>query len=476
MIKFGTDGWRDLMCDRFTIGPVRLVVQAIADHVRQRGGEDRGVVVGYDARFFSDRFAAEAVEVLAANGIRVFAASRDLPTPVTAYAVRQQGAFGAVMFTASHNPPEYNGIKFIPEYAGPASPAITAEIEAFLARRLAERGEEGKPPGPARESLVREIDPLPAYFAHLAELVDREAIASSGLTLVVDPMFASGRGLLQAFFGEACRLETLHDRRDPLFGGRMPDPQEANLAELRQRVAALPNALGLATDGDADRFGVVDGDGTFLSPNEVIALLLAHLLQSRNWRGTVARTVATTHLVDAIAADYGAETAETPVGFKYLAEMMRTRPVILAGEESGGLSIRGHIPEKDGLLACALAAEMRALTGRPLGETLRELRARYGGYYSKRLDLHLPDEERDRLLRSFAAEPPRRALGREVTEVRRLDGVKCLLADGAWFLLRPSGTEALVRAYVEAPSESERDDLAAWVGETVTAARDRAVC
>ncbi|NLG83636.1 MAG: phosphoglucomutase/phosphomannomutase family protein [Firmicutes bacterium] len=469
-IKFGTDGWRALMCDEFTLGPVRRVVQAIADYVRRHGGEERGLVVGYDARFFSDRFAEEASRVLLANGIRVFTLPRDLPTPVVAFAVKHRGAFGAIMFTASHNPPEYNGIKFIPAYAGPATPEITGEIEALLAAQNGEIPPPGKPEG---SHLLVSYDPVPAYLAHLAGLVDREAIARSGLRLVVDPMFGSGRGLLDRFLGEDGRVETIHDRRDPLFGGMMPDPQEANLAELRARVTAVPNSLGLATDGDADRFGIVDADGTYLTPNQVIALLLFHLVRGRGWKGVAVRTVATTHLIDRIAAAWGLSTVETPVGFKYIGEIMRTRPVVIGGEESGGLSIRGHIPEKDGLLACALAAEMRAMSGRPLVATLAELYREYGGAYTRRLDLHLDQEEKERLMRSFLDDPPTRVLGQEVVEVRRIDGVKCLLASGAWFLLRPSGTESLVRVYVEAPELDERNRLVTWLEEVIAAERNK---
>ena len=476
MIKFGTDGWRAIMCDQFNVGPVRQVVQAIADHVHKHGGEERGLVVGYDARFFSDRFALEAAGVLAANGIKVFTLSRDLPTPVVAYAVQQQKAFGAVMFTASHNPPEYNGIKFIPEYAGPASPVITAEIEAYLAQRQLGDGILPVQAGGTGCGLGVAIDPLPDYLEHLATLVNRQAIADAGLTIIYDPMYASGRGLPEQLLGGFCRFEEIHERRDPLFGGMMPDPQSKNLDELRARVLAVPNAIGLATDGDADRFGIIDSDGTYLTPNQVLALLLVHLIRTRHWHGVAARTVATTHLVDRIGLDYGVETIETPVGFKYIGELMRTKPVIIGGEESGGLSIRGHIPEKDGILACALAAEMRAMTGQPLTATLAELRRVYGGFYTRRLDLHLPAEDKDQVMRSFVGDPPARILGHEVAEIRRLDGIKCLLENGSWILLRPSGTEALVRAYVEAPSEQELDALAGWLSEAIEARRDRAAC
>lgn len=478
MIKFGTDGWRAVMCDQFNLGPVRQVVQAIADHVVKHGGQGRGLVVGYDSRFFSDRFAEEAAAVLAGNGIKVLAMPRDLPTPVVAFAVRNEGAFGAIVFTASHNPPEYNGIKFIPEYAGPASPVITAEIEGFLAQRLAADAPiKVLPRDEAAECGLRvEIDPIPAYLEHLGRIIDRDRIASAGLALVVDPMYGTSRGLFEEFFAGVCRVEVLHGRRDPLFGGRMPDPQQDNLLELAERVRSLPNAVGLATDGDADRFGIIDRDGSFLAPNQVIPLLLVHLLETRRWTGAAARTVATTHLIDRVAAGYGVETLETPVGFKYLGELMRTREVIIAGEESGGLSIRGHLPEKDGVLACALMAEMMATTGRPFRDSLADLHKKFGGAYSRRLDLHMEVEEIGKTLKTFAEDPPQRVLDRRLVEVRRIDGVKCLLDDGSWFLIRPSGTEPLIRAYCEAPGEEGLRDLVRWLQEALRPKQDRRSC
>ena len=356
VIKFGTDGWRDLMYDRFNLPNVRLVVQAIADYTLAHNGQERGVVVGYDARFFSDFFATEAAAVLTANGIKVFLGERDLPTPVVAFAVKQQQAFGAIMFTASHNPPEYNGIKFIPEYAGPASLEITKEIEANLAKLA-----EGQKPVllTANNSLLVKLDPTQDYLSRLHELVDTEAISKAGLEIYVDPMYGSGRGFLSKLLSE-CRVTEIHGQRDPLFGGFLPDPQGKYLGELMALVRKGNNALGLATDGDADRFGIVDSDGTFLTPNQVITLLLFHLIKVRGYTGVVARSVSTTHMIDRLGELYGVKTLETPVGFKYIGELMRTKSVIIGGEESGGLSIQGHLPEKDGVLAGALIAEMRA--------------------------------------------------------------------------------------------------------------------
>ncbi|HHU50490.1 MAG TPA: phosphoglucomutase/phosphomannomutase family protein, partial [Firmicutes bacterium] len=312
-IKFGTDGWRDLMYDRFNLANVSRVVEAIAAYTIDRGGADRGVVVGYDARFFSDFFAAKASELLQAAGIKTYTFDRDLPTPVVAYSVKKYKAFGAVMFTASHNPPAYNGIKFIPEYAGPATPDITSAIEAFI---------------PAEASSVKErlqsgqtIDPIPSYLEEIQKLVDVRAIIESGLEVGYDPMYGTGRGILDALLGR--QVKVFHNRRDPLFGGEMPDPQREFLIDLITWVQERRNRIGLATDGDADRFGFVDDEGVYLTPNQILPLVLYHLAKNKGLKGVVGRSVATTHLLDALAAELGFATVETPVGFKYLGELMR---------------------------------------------------------------------------------------------------------------------------------------------------------
>lgn len=461
-IKFGTDGWRDLMYDRFNLPNVRRVVRAIAQYTKDHRGAERGIVVGYDARFFSDLFARETAQILQDEGIKAFLGVRDFPTPVIAFAVQHYGAFGAIMFTASHNPSEYNGIKFIPEYAGPASPDITRAIEAKLDVILAEGTAEpaaaaGNAPL-AESDRLRLIDPTAEYLAQLSKLVDVQAIRQSGLRVIVDPLYATGRGFLPSLLAD-CPVEEIHNWRDPLFGGSMPDPQDKFLSELKARVRSSPNTIGLATDGDADRFGIVDCDGSYLTPNQVISLVMYHLIKSRGYQGVVARSVATTHLLDKLGAAYGVEVIETPVGFKYIGELMRSRPVIVGGEESGGLSVRGHIPEKDGILACALMAEMVAVTKQPLGATLNQIYDQVGHFLTRRIDLHLSEAAKTAILERCRTAPPERIGALKVGEVRTIDGFKFVLEDGSWFLIRPSGTEALIRVYFEAGSARALDAL-----------------
>jgi len=454
-IKFGTDGWRDLMYDRFNLPNVLRVVRAVARYVIDHRGQERGVVVGYDARFFSDFFAREAARMFSANGIKAYIGERDYPTPVIAFAVKQLNAFGAVMFTASHNPPEYNGIKFIPEYAGPAMPEITGEIEANLA------GETNfeKTPVSGDNSLLVNINPTEAYLGQLRALVDTDRIIQAGLNIYIDPMYASGRGFLRQLLAGSAPTE-IHGRKDPLFNGAMPDPQEKLLGDLKTRVSGVPNSIGLATDGDADRFGIIDSDGSYLTPNQVITLLLDHLIKNKGMRGVAVRTVATTHMIDRLAELYGVKVIETPVGFKYIGEMMRTGPVIIGGEESGGLSVAGHLPEKDGILACALMAELRAVSGVPLMETLKEVQSRIGNFFTQRIDLRLSDEAKAKALLNLKMNPPARVGGKAVVETRTVDGFKFILADGSWFLARPSGTEPLIRIYFEAHSRRELEEMA----------------
>mgnify|MGYP001360784698 CR=1 FL=1 len=461
-IKFGTDGWRDLMYDRFNLPNVLRVVEAIALYTKDNHGEDRGIVVGYDARFFSDFFAKKAAEALTAHGIKVYFGGRDFPTPVVAFAVTQYRAFGAIMFTASHNPPEYNGIKFIPEYAGPASLEITRAIEGKLNSGL-RAGNVSKQPNP---QLITEFDPTEAYLKQLRKLIDVDAIKKAGINLVIDPMYATGRGFLSGLFDEYLVTE-IHNRRDPLFGGAMPDPQGKFLMELRDLVQSKEKSIGLATDGDADRFGIVDSDGSYLNANQVISLLMWHLITNRGLKGVAARTVATTHMADSLGKLYGVEVIETPVGFKYIGEIMRTKSVVIGGEESGGLSIQGHLPEKDGILACALIAELRAVTGKPLQAILADLYAKVGQFFTRRLDIHLEESAKTAILEKCRTTSLERIGNPKIAEIRKIDGFKYILENGSWFLIRPSGTEPLIRIYFEANSEGALEELVVNVQQLV---------
>lgn len=453
-IKFGTDGWRAIMAREFTFDNVKIVTQAIARYILAHGMAERGVVIGYDNRFLSEHFAGAAGEVLAGNGIPVFITNRATPTPATAFAVKHRGAAGAVMLTASHNPPEYNGIKFIPEYAGPALPYITDELERYV-NELAETGTykeldlaKGKEKG-----LVHYIDPFEDYVAHLKTVVDMDGIRQAGLQVVVDPMFGAGIGYLDRVLMDAgCRVEVIHGYRDALFGGSMPEPSAKVLTELRERVVAGGAHLGLAMDGDADRFGIIDRDGSYINANQVLYLLYRHLIKNRGIKGPVARSVATTHMLDKIAAAHGLAVDETPVGFKYIGESMMKKGSVLGGEESGGLSITGHIPEKDGILAAVLIAELVAAEKKSLGEILADLDREYGALLSERLDIHCTQEIKERVLADLQELAPPEIAGLAVNKVNAIDGKKIVLADGSWLLIRASGTEPLFRIYVETDS------------------------
>lgn len=456
------------MAEDFTFSGVRKVAAAIACHVNAHGGAQQGIVVGYDTRFLSDRFADAAATVLLNKGIRVLRTIRDTPTPVVAHAVRDTGAFGAIMITASHNPPEYNGIKFIPEYAGPASPEITTEIEGFL-NDVEGDGDSGAgdcagdckgapaPAAPSANMQPETFDPSGPYLKHMHTLIDTAAIAKAGIPLFYDAMYSTGRGYLEALLNNA-NLTALHTTPDPLFGGGMPEPKEEFLSELTARVVDS-KGFGMATDGDADRFGIIDSNGAYITPNQLIALLLYYLVDYRGFKGAVARTVATTHLIDRIAGLYHLPVRETPVGFKYIGECMRKEQVIIGGEESGGLSILGHLPEKDGILACALAAEMRAVIGKPLTAILEDLVQKVGPVYSRRIDLHLDNERKNELIERIKNAPPTNPAGLVVLDVKTIDGVKLLLSRNSWVLMRPSGTEPLVRIYIESETPELLENL-----------------
>ncbi len=472
IVKFGTSGWRAVLCDDFTFENVRVVVQAVADHLKAAGLDDRGVLVAHDTRFMGPRFARVACEVLAGNGLRAFVADRDVPTPVVSFDILHHQRDGAINFTASHNPPEYNGVKFSPAWGGPALPETTRDIEVRANAGMA-RGEyrrleleEAMDAG-----LVARHDPRPAYLDRLRELVDFDRIGAAKLRLGLDPLFGTARGYLDHLLDEAgCELQVVHDYPDPLFGGRPPEPSEAHIPELLELVRRDPGIhLGLSTDGDADRFGIVDAGGRFLEPNYFLALLFDYLVRDRGFEGGAARSVATTHLLDAVARDLGRPIHETPVGFKFIGDLIRKGEVALGGEESAGLSIRGHVPEKDGILACCLAAEMVARRGRTLFEQLEELYARVGRTLTRRVNLHLSPSQEQTLAERLAAPPPSFA-GRGVTGTVTLDGHKLLLEGGAWLLVRKSGTEPVVRLYLEASDPNTLEALTEAGREWILAA------
>jgi alpha-D-glucose phosphate-specific phosphoglucomutase len=460
-IKFGTSGWRGVLAEDFTFPNARLVCQGIADYLKREGHSHQGVVIGYDTRFLSEAFAAAAAEVMAGNGIPGFFTHRDTPTPVVSFAIREGRRAGGINVTASHNPPEYNGIKFSPAQGGPAPTPVTDAIEGLIA---------GLQPGDVKlmplaegrnRGLVTDIDPRDAYFRHLKTLVDTEALGRAGLKVVVDVLYGTGRDYLDAFLKDAgVEVELLHGYRDPYFGGHRPEPSGEFLKPLSQAVRAQGAHLGLAVDADADRFGVMDAQGQYHEANQILALLLDHLIATRGWEGGVARSVATTHLIDRVAALYGRPVFETRVGFKYLGEYILTNQAVMVGEESEGFSMKHHLPEKDGILAGVLVAEMVALRGKGLPELLQELFARVGPVYNRRLNLSLAPEAKERLLKRLKT-PPKTFAGLKVTDHVTLDGHKYLLSDGGWVCFRPSGTEPVVRFYFEASSPEGLEKLEA---------------
>lgn len=452
-ITFGTSGWRAIIAEDFTFANVKIAVAAIAQHLQQTGEASKGVVVAGDYRFLSEEFMKITVQVLAGHGIKSFICPVGTPTPTVSFELIRRGAAGAINFTASHNPAQYQGLKFNGSDGGPAPVSVTLSLES-LAESIGAKG--GKVPetpyAQAEEKgLVIPIDPKEEYFKRIREYVQLDLLRKARMKIVVDLMHGNGTGYLDTLLQEAnVNLKVLHNNRDPLFGGHHPEPGAEELKEAVQSVRTWPAHMGLATDGDADRFGIIDSDGTYISPNEVLAILFDHLLATRDWKGCVVRTVATTHLIDAIAKAHDVPLRETPVGFKYIAEIMAKEPIIIGGEESGGLTVHGHVPEKDGILACLLMAEVVAQAGKNLSAVLKGLYQQYGGFFTDRLNLKLKDGLKEVMTAKLKENPPTDIAGQKVAEIVRKDGTKFILANGEWLMVRFSGTEPLMRCYMEA--------------------------
>jgi phosphomannomutase len=454
-IKFGTSGWRAIVADEFIVSNIRLAVAGIAAYVKTQP-EPHRVLVGRDPRFLGESFVAEAARVLQGAGVTPIVIPEAAPTPAIAYAVRELETSGAINFTASHNPPEYNGIKFSTHDGAPALPEVTKQIEAAIAGF----GDDFKI-GDTSKDPFDTADVKPAFLKRLTELVDLKAIAKSGIKVVYDPFWGAGRGYSSDLLREAgVKVETVHDYRDVLFGGHAPEPDDYLLGDAKAKMKEIGAALGIATDGDADRFGIVDGDGTFIQPNYVIALLFDYLVETRGWKNGVAKSVATTNLINALADYHKVELFETPVGFKYIGELIIADKIAIGGEESAGLTIRGHVPEKDGVLAGLLVAEMVAVRGKSLGVQLKELFAKVGSFYPVRENFRLTPELKAAFTEKIKTDPTELS-GRKVTKVVRTDGLKLILDDGSWVCYRLSGTEPVVRAYTEARNEQDMEALKA---------------
>jgi phosphoglucomutase len=455
-IRFGTSGWRAILADEFTVANIRLAVAGIAAYVKTEP-EPHRVLVGRDPRFLGDSFVNEAASVLAAAGVTPIVIPKPAPTPAIAHAVRQMKTSGAINFTASHNPPEYNGIKFSTHDGAPALPEVTKQIEAAIAKIGSSTIAKAAP----LENGFETADVKPAFLKRLAELVDLKAIAKSGIKVVFDPFWGAGRGYSCHLLREAgVTVETVHDYRDVLFGGHAPEPDDHLLDDTKLKMKEIGAKIGIATDGDADRFGIVDEDGKFIQPNYIIALLFDYLVETRGWRNGVAKSVATTNLINALAEQHKVPLFETPVGFKFIGELIIADKIAIGGEESAGLTIRGHVPEKDGIIAGLLVTEMVASRGKSLGTQLRELFGKLGSFYPVRENFRLTAESMAAFTEKLKADPSELS-GRKVASVVRTDGLKLILEDGSWVCYRLSGTEPVVRAYTEARSERDMESLSA---------------
>ena len=458
MIGFGTDGWRAVIADTFTFGNLRLISQAVADAIKEQheGSDPPSVVVGYDTRFLSDRFAIEVSRVLAGNGIIAWLTRTDAPTPAISYNVKHKQANAGIVITASHNPPRYNGFKLKASYGGSATAEQCALVEEELLRM--ERSARGPnmidyEQGLAQD-LIRRFDPSWDYYQHLSDLVNIDKISERELNIVADAMWGAGRGAFPTVLQRSrCKVSEIRSVLNPGFGGIHPEPILRYLNDLVAAVQRVQADVGLATDGDADRIGAIDARGNFVDPHHIFALALRHLVENKGERGAVVKTVSTTFMINNLCEKYDLPLYETPVGFNYIGDLMMSEDVLIGGEESGGISIRGHIPEGDGILMGLLLLEIMAEAGAPLHEIIVDLQEKFGPAHYGRIDARLTKQlpKRD-VVQRLSNSAPASLIGETVDRVDTTDGVKFYLADHSWLLIRPSGTEPVLRVYAEAHS------------------------
>jgi len=457
MIKFGTSGWRAVMGEEFTFQNVRIVVQAIANHLKRKFPQSNiSVIVNYDTRFLSERYAFEAAKILSNNKIHVYLSDRDAPSQAQAFQLIKRGAKGGINFTASFNPPEYNGLKYNTETGAPALPEETDKIEEEI--RILSKGYSFTSYYPKTE-FIEKIDLQADYLVFIQDKIDFALIRKSKMKIAVDLLYGTSREYLDEILEEnQIPVEEIHGYIDPYFGGFTPSCAEESLRELKKLVREKGCQLGIATDADGDRFGVVDGKGNFIIQNLILSLLLDYLVSIKKWRGGVARSVATTHLVDRIARKYDLPLFKTPVGFKYLADLFLKKKIIFGGEESACMAIKDHLPEKDGIFAGLLVAEMMAALGKSLSEQLKDLFKKYGKRVGKQATFPLTPA-REKKLRKMTKNPPSKLDGRKVVNVETIDGIKFDFSDDDWILFRHSGTEPIIRCYSEAGTNKEAERL-----------------
>ncbi len=457
-IKFGTDGWRAVISEDFTYDNVKVVAQAMADYIKNDKGpaskvKNRCIVIGYDTRFLSDKYAELIASVLAANGVKVILSDRPTPTPSVSFTIKDRSLEGGVMVTASHNPARYNGIKYKAYYGGSAGGDITKAFEGLLGKNPVVYAE---PSGLKDKGMLSYENIIPKHIQFIKSYVNIKKLKSSRMKILVDSMYGTGNHYLADLLaGGKCKVDTIHDEKNPGFGGINPEPILPNLNELAEKTKKGKYDIGLATDGDADRLGVALPNGKLLTGHKVMALILLHLIEDKGMRGGVIQTQCGTDLINKIGKKYGLKMYETPVGFKYICELMVKEDILVGGEETGGVAFKDSIPERDGILSGLLILEMMAMRKSKILDILKKIDKEYGTYEYRRLDAKYPDDKKAKLMELLKTNPPKEILGRPVVDMKTADGYKLICDDSSWLMLRLSGTEPILRVYSEAPTEKK---------------------
>ena len=455
-IEFGTSGWRAIIAEDFTFENVEIMAQSISNYIIDEKMENMGIVIGYDNRFLSPEFANACARVFSANRIKVYLSDEAIPTPAVSFYINKYKSAGSVNITASHNPGLYNGIKYNLPNGGPADKDT---IKAIM-KHVVEIDQTKRINRVYNDELIEKFNPKKEYINELLKFIDIEVIKNSNLRIVSNPLFGAGIGYLEDILTDLdCDVVVVNEYRDAYFGGIMPDVSKRNMEDMIPIMKECNADLGIATDGDADRFGIIDKDGNFISPNEVLYLLMHYLITTRGWKTCVGRSVATTYMLDRLGEKFGIEVIETPVGFKYFVDLFLEKEAFLCGEESGGLSIKGHVPEKDGILACLLVVEMVAKLGKTPTEIIEDLKAEFGYLYNDRRDIHCTQKQKEDILGKLNSLSPKTIADKQVIKVISIDGLKFVMEDGSWVLVRASGTEPLFRIYGEGNSKGQLEEI-----------------